>query len=36
VKYKVQNAGDLQLLVTGWKRNYLTETRESNCVDVCA
>jgi enterochelin esterase-like enzyme len=36
VKYKVQKAGDLQLLVTGSKRNYVTETRESNCVDVCA
>lgn len=34
VKYTVQKAGDLQLMVTGSKRNYVTETRESNSVDV--
>jgi hypothetical protein len=34
VEYDVQKAGDLQLLVTGGKRNYATETRQSNCVDV--
>jgi hypothetical protein len=35
VKYTAQKAGELQLLVTGSKRNYDTETRESNCIDVC-
>jgi hypothetical protein len=35
VKYTAQKAGGLKLLVTGSKRNYVTETRESNCVDVC-
>jgi hypothetical protein len=34
VTYKVQKAGDLQLVVTGSKRNYVTETRESDCIDV--
>lgn len=34
VEYKVQQAGELQLLVTGSKRNYATETRQSNCVEV--
>jgi hypothetical protein len=34
VKYKVEKAGELQFLVTGSKRNYVTETRKSECVDV--
>jgi hypothetical protein len=34
VTYKLQKAGDLQLVVTGSKRNYVTETRESDCIDV--
>jgi hypothetical protein len=35
VKYTAQKVGELQLQVTGSKRNYVTETRESNCIDVC-
>jgi hypothetical protein len=34
VKYTVQKACELQFVVTGSKRNYVTETRESDCVDV--
>ncbi|KAJ4371155.1 hypothetical protein N0V83_004371 [Neocucurbitaria cava] len=34
VKYKAEKKGKLQLLVTGSKRNYKTETRYSNAVTV--
>lgn len=34
VKFTVSKKGALQLLVTGKKRNYVTETRKSNTVDV--
>ncbi|KAH5597515.1 hypothetical protein HBI45_168200 [Parastagonospora nodorum] len=36
VKHTVQTTGDLQLFVSGSKRNYATEMRASNCVQVCA
>jgi hypothetical protein len=35
IEYTPQEAGKLQLSVTGSKRNYVTETRWSNGVDVC-